>query len=1183
MKPVVGRLLRGDIWALVHRLRNHLTDLVVLLPLASLGLWWENTRSDNSLSSLYFFEPGEEDQRFLVRVGAAQWIPVVMAVLVVLALRRHRSAVRHRSVPGSVYWADVCLRAGLVMVPAAIMLLSQFGGVATRYLPLCAGLLLLIALSWVSDHPIRRLRVPTRAGFRPSLSSLRSGPGRNILRAVHHASRPDDALAAVSNAVDFFVANGDPDTAGYCAALCIEAATAHADWDTAERSVALVDGRASLSGSPAVLAARSWFSDQIGDSGRAVHLLGLAFTKSRRPPTRLALLAGTGLSDLTLARLASALWRRMDDGVLQAALDHAHSPMLTPQDAFSLARQVQQCANDLLRDGRDQLDAASRTRVALLAGQAVELAAQLLVDQNEHRHAATLFFEAYRSYARIGYRPGTGRSLAAAATCTLRMVPAPVAPAMTESTRRTTESSHGDPWWDPALDPVLDQALDLARVGIHLMEETTGELRVVKNRTAAMTSAHQLHSDLLEQFAARKGHAKCGETALWLLEARKRSSLAAALVHTLGDANTRTAEADRLFEMVLRDDSRLTLGKSSSLAQLTDEQRHELQLGASVRQDLWAEVRKHRDHFPAGSATDISALLEHLGDSVALMYRAAKPGADWQFDIVCLSRRTGARHHRAVIDGSSEAGRRLDILENQSNPATAGLLAATYGKPMYVGLWAELSNALLPPDLIQTLARNSPGWQRSDRSANVPPPVLIIVPDGPLSSIPWSGLPMPDGTALIEHADVVMAAGITQLLRSPAGPGESGHRVLLHADTEVHSEQLAALRLTDSSEHLVTSTRTSDELRRELKTGSWDIAVIVGHGYLIPNARTQISTHRSAESGSMMRLADGSAFSDAAALETPWPQTVALVNCWLGHVRTEDGHSAVGFPVACLLGGATIILGSVGPLDAESGPLLVSSTIRAHLAGGPLVRHFGEHMRAALAAEQRELGLTSLHGQRRTRKPPTGWASLTLWTTVSPSTNTPTDDLPRYWESADLTPARRASTREKWLAVHARIPQLPVATSQIRDAASPKLSATKAYYAFSGLLLIVLMFAMVTMNNMRDAGATSSPPGAIGAVIGPIALLNGSSAPGFDQLTTDGPATAVGIRPGDVIFSIDGSRVYTALEACNQLRRHPPGTPTTMLIEHAGAVSQRTVRLTTRTGSGLDRDEAMPGPGWASC
>lgn len=80
---------------------------------------------------------------------------------------------------------------------------------------------------------------------------------------------------------------------------------------------------------------------------------------------------------------------------------------------------------------------------------------------------------------------------------------------------------------------------------------------------------------------------------------------------------------------------------------------------------------------------------------------------------------------------------------------------------MWESPWPELASQLLPRELTAVLG---------GAAADVPE--LVVVPDGPLAAMPFTGLRLPDGRALLEAARVRMLPSLSLVETSQERPAE---------------------------------------------------------------------------------------------------------------------------------------------------------------------------------------------------------------------------------------------------------------------------------------------------------------------------------------------------------------------------------------------------------------------------
>jgi hypothetical protein len=92
-----------------------------------------------------------------------------------------------------------------------------------------------------------------------------------------------------------------------------------------------------------------------------------------------------------------------------------------------------------------------------------------------------------------------------------------------------------------------------------------------------------------------------------------------------------------------------------------------------------------------------------------------------------------------------------------------------------------------------------------------------------------------------------------------------------------------------------------------------DIIVISTHGVLTDRAEDSAQRAFSAE----VRLRDGTVLSEESAMRLRWPRTVILASCWVGAASAGTGREPSGFPLSCLLRGATTVIGGTAPISDE--------------------------------------------------------------------------------------------------------------------------------------------------------------------------------------------------------------------------------------------------------------------------
>ena len=230
-------------------------------------------------------------------------------------------------------------------------------------------------------------------------------------------------------------------------------------------------------------------------------------------------------------------------------------------------------------------------------------------------------------------------------------------------------------------------------------------------------------------------------------------------------------------------------------------------------------------------------------------------------------------------------------------------------------LWAEISETVFPSSWWDALC--PPDGQPVD---------VLVVPDGPIASLPLAVMPVRQGRPLIEYATVAMTPALS-LLKPPSGSQcrrpEAERVAVVHIDDSdtgvpaaVHEAErwhLAARRM----QVVTTADRHSLEIALR-SSPSPDVVTISVHGFGDRSGNPQSRVFET-----NVQLRDGSILSAASALRLPWPETVILGACWISGVNIHAGREPFGFPLACLLCGASTVLGGIAPIpDMETARIL---------------------------------------------------------------------------------------------------------------------------------------------------------------------------------------------------------------------------------------------------------------------
>ncbi len=194
---------------------------------------------------------------------------------------------------------------------------------------------------------------------------------------------------------------------------------------------------------------------------------------------------------------------------------------------------------------------------------------------------------------------------------------------------------------------------------------------------------------------------------------------------------------------------------------------------------------------------------------------------------------------------------------------------------------------------------------------------LVIVPTGPLHSVPWSILPSCVGRPLVVapsatlwHAASTRSAVPQGPAMIAAGPGLAGAR-----------EEAAAIAGIHGSKPLLDDAATADAVLAALPTA--DLAHLAAHGRLVPDNPLFSS----------LRFADGPVVVHDLERLRQVPRTVVLAACDGGRSVVHTGDELLGLAATFLACGSAQLVASVLPIpDAETAPLMVA--VHRRLAAG---------------------------------------------------------------------------------------------------------------------------------------------------------------------------------------------------------------------------------------------------------
>lgn len=456
--------------------------------------------------------------------------------------------------------------------------------------------------------------------------------------------------------------------------------------------------------------------------------------------------------------------------------------------------------------------------------------------------------------------------------------------------------------------------------GLQEIEFDRGRLESDKYRTSLLQARDATYTEVFEVLAEHvtANRDKAAEIALWLLESVHRNALA---------------------ERIRAKGTGATGAEEEALRRLRE---------------------------PA----DIAGIQRVVTGRAVLYYRCEPTGSGRQVTTVLVAP-SGITLHRSFLSATEPGSIAnvpallLDALQagTPSDDAPSQTLNVPYvhnfvrlGAPV----WQELARAILPPGLTSVL-----------RSLQSPegPAVLLVVPDGPLSSVPFVGLRLADGSAVVDHAAVVfmpnlLAFSVGEWVSNPAGDcvvvahfGPTRFRDAFDSQRADPYFGLAEMKVRAAPDRdSFVSALTQAPAPR--------IAVISHHGY---TAASRADWYITFEGGGRLSEQD--------AEHVSWPQTVVLGSCSVGNITIRAGDNPVGLPTACLLGGARAVLGGQSQVDNDTTSAAILARVTLEATDGP-------HPALALQAAM----LDHLAARPADRDMPSAqWANLIVWTSQAPA------------------------------------------------------------------------------------------------------------------------------------------------------------------------------------------------------
>ncbi len=978
-------------------LRRWAYDLLALIPLLVAGGWWivVSSGTDVPLGSV---DTADGLQVFLLSHHASRFYPTVIALLLcVIILRFNRTVVSRESPVGVHVTTRFPLGiAALLAVLAVLDLILVPGPLVERALP-CV-----VAAAWgwlIRSVVYGRVRVleQTGAGFRPPAHVAFSRRARRFTAACLTATwrgqrSPVRVRAGLNAAIAHFSGGRDAAVLAWCMARAVDYNLSVGALDEAETILGLTERHPELSGQPSLHAARGLFGRAIGSHDAGADLAQaerICRGIHRRVPWRLRTL----LTEYEMPWPADSGTRRRS-GRARVLLAWNRSYAAVIQDVllqtFPLQRRDPELAIALTERLRDVVDDLGResTRADLDPDEvrSVHLAKAAAWERTGDILAGQeRFREAARAYRAAAdlYREFKHRPRAGFAAVRASVLALRGGLAI------------GDEAGESAL-------LTALLTGLQAMEYDRGRLRQGEHRSLLLAAREALYSEVFTALAesVTTQHSKAAEIALWLLESVHRNALAETIQYR------------------------------------QETNRPERSLAGNAEAPAAEALRRLRE------PVDVARIRQAISGRAALYYRCEKADGSWRITTV-LATPTGLTLHRAKLPavapgtGQITAMRQpaglLDALASDDEEAVT---TAHQDIRLDMRPWTGLAAAVLPPGLAPALRALARGED---------PAILLLVPDGPLSAVPFPGLRFGDGTQLADLAAVVFMPNLLSFSSRDwdSMPGEAGCVAVTH---------FGITKFSDAFEELRTAPRNAGA--RLIVRATTDRAALLSALTTPPAPRiVLISQHGKTAINPADRYIsiEGGALSESDARRIIWPQTVVLGSCWASQITVRAGEDPVGLPTACLLGGARAVLGGQSVVDDDEVAAGILARVTLDAARG---RHPALGLRAAVMAH-----LAATPADRSA--PPAQWANLSVWTSRPPAgmatdgpTWVPSTAVPQA-DMADFTPldavfsgtaARRRKTQPRYIAVQAG-QSLRRAVRQARQRGGPFITTPDLFAA----------------------------------------------------------------------------------------------------------------------------------------
>jgi PDZ domain/CHAT domain len=916
-------------YRIISFFRRWAYDILALIPLAVAGAWWITVSSgtDVPYASVSTTDPFN---LFLLSHHVSRFYPTLIAFLLcVFILRMGRNSTPRRSrVKISLVGRMPLGVVAFLLILAVLDLILVPGSIAERAVP-CV-----VAAMWgwlIRSQVYGRVRVlePTDAGFRPPARIAFSRRSRAFAKkCLTSAWRYQKEMAAERSGIDaaikYFAEQGNTRMLGWCLARGVDYNLRASALDEAEALLDQDNMHVVLEDEPCVRAAYGMFERATGSRAAGTTFAcaaELCRNNRRRVPYRLRTLQAE--SEMSWAYPGEDL-----QGQPRRWTGRARASLAWNRDYATVLQDVLSATFPLERRDR-QLAIVLALRVQQLVNDLGKDSAKADLTVQE---ANNLQLVKAAARERIGkmlatqqrFREAAAEYAFAVAVYRQARYRPRAGFAAVRAAVLALRAGLGDSAKTEA------DLLTALLIGLQSMEYDRGRLRDPQYRSGLLAARDTLYSEVFAALAdcVTANREKAAEVALWLLESVHRNALA---------ENIQASQE------------------------------------AGARGEAGEALRRLRE--PA----DVAGIRQVVTSRTALYYRCERTDVGWQVTLVLIAP-SGITLHRAALPAPEPGIGRVTAMRKLPAALLDELASGDAEKVSFVHrnvrldspVWASLAQALLPPELAGVL---------NSLEAQAGAAVLLVVPDGPLSSVPFAGLRLPDGSAVADHAAVVFMPNLLSFSANNwiSEPGADCVTVAHFGPT----------RLSDAFRAMQTSP-TYAPVRMTVRAAP-DRASFVSALGQIPLPRIAVISHHGETAANpadrYINFVGGGKLSEQDARKISWPQTVVLGSCWASDITVRAGDDPAGLPTACLLGGASAVLGGQSAVDNDETSALILARVLVDAA-------LGRHPALALREAVRE-HLVACPADRDA--PPAQWANMTVWTSRAPAGPLPVTPVWASW------------------------------------------------------------------------------------------------------------------------------------------------------------------------------------------